>query len=209
MRHLILHNSENRMFKKDATGAFIPEAQALFDYLTSSPANVLIAKRGLGKGTRWQKRKRVKNILGEFSGANFDAIWFLCHGYPNGIEHGFSGEKGAADLVDSILKYHPNVNMINFYACLVARGEGSFCKLVHDELYDKTRADRAVVFGHTTAGHTTFNPNIKIFGGYPWPEIYPQGTKEMKKKFISKIQDPKSNYRFELPSSYTEERKNK
>lgn len=126
------------------------------------------------------------------------AVAFFCHGYSRGIQCGFDLST-VDDLAESISEYGGDEVRVPLYACDTARdldrdrkddleqfgGDGGFA----DELRDALCEAEAIfcrVDAHTTAGHTTRNPNDRRFegqgsavGGHGGYYIVPFPTKEL------------------------------
>lgn len=168
------HNSEG---KKDVTGAFRPEAVGLDEHYGScaiySIDNTLPMPKRRAQVLRWMEHEK----------GEFDSVVFFCHGWQDGIQLGFT-RKTVGGLVKAIsdnISAWDNLEggegpLIALYCCstgedpqddpLEAAGTGddSFA----DKLRDALCADGWVhcrVVAHTTAGHTTQNPNVLFMDG--------------------------------------------
>jgi hypothetical protein len=202
-----MYNTKGR---RDATGAFQPEAKRFLKYHKQSFDNLFLIDN---KQTRAKMRKQVLKILRSLHCSN-PCIAFFCHGYRLGIQFGFCvGHAGS--LARAITKLNP-VSVV-FYSCDVARdrdrsrrdditdtigGDGGFADVVRDEFAAAGARWGMNVDGHTTPGHTTRNPFVRRFavestdggrGGY-----YIVSRKQ--KKLWSKWrQELKTDFRFMYP----------
>lgn len=202
-----LYNTQGR---HDATGAFQPEAGRYLAYHGASIACLYLFDN---RRTKKEMRAAVVNVLKSRSG--LDAIAFFCHGYKRGLQCGIDTDT-ARDLARAIgassLWAGPAVTL---YACDTGRdidadrlddleqfgGDGGFADRLRDELcvagYVHCRVD-----AHTTAGHTTRNPNVRRFDGAGSPVggiggyyIVPKGSKMWKKWRAALTTD----FRFQFP----------
>jgi hypothetical protein len=170
MNHLIFYSATNSPGKNDAGGAFIPGAVALSRFLNGLYPDGKIVLRGITTRnvSHYERRLQVEDSLQSLndSGVEFQGVWFLCHGYKNGMQYGYKWKWGATYLTGKILKHNPSLEMITFYSCLMAKDKDNFCEWTFDAM-QKSKADDVQVFGHYTKGHTTENPAIKIYSsGY-------------------------------------------
>lgn len=105
-------------------------------------------------------------------------LLIYAHGWDGGIRLGSSGAQGRLNrrnvqgFVQGIRGLLTNDVHISLLACSTgssaAGGEGSFADKLRDTLTDDSSGQGlqdASVSSHFTAGHTTGNPNIRIFGG--------------------------------------------
>ena len=150
-KHLILYRSTNSKGKRDATGAFIPEAIALSKILgRSDDVEVLRFPRSFTKVPRI-------NLSG-----NFESISVFCHGWVNGVELLPSGRSGASQMA-RYMKEH-SCKYLNLFACSAANeghSGGCYARWVSEECHNL--GHRAQVFGHETAGHTSWNPKARFY----------------------------------------------
>lgn len=155
-----LHNSPG---KRDATGAFQPEAEM---FCSISPAfsddMYLIDNRAAtSKFMRDDTATAIRN-------ARPDLLAFFCHGWKTGIQFGWS-----LDSIDTLATViaescSSDAPIVALYACSTASGgvggDGGFA----DQLRDALCAAGAVncrVDAHDRAGHTTRNPYVRRFEG--------------------------------------------
>lgn len=210
MNHLIFYTATNKKGKSDATGAFIPEAVKLGKYLEAVYPDSHVAKCGIDTDrSSSEMRDQVEMELDKLNlaGVEFDAIWFLCHGYQGGIQYGYKWKSGAARLVREVTKYNPKVQMISFYSCLVSKDTGNFASWVFWELFKRSGAKDVQVFGHYTRGHTTMNPRIKIYSSGFAPFMWSIKTysdynqlvePSQSKKMRAMMKDNDSNLRYAI-----------
>ena len=205
--YLILYTSTNSKGKHDATGAFVPEAKRLEEYLLLKNVYDHIDKYPIhttGKSLA-QRREQVEIAL---KMGTYDHVFFLCHGYKHGIQFGYKWRWGAVRLAKFINLNSHTTPSVTFYCCSVATGSDNFSKWVFDELScRKDSRENVQVFGHYTAGHTTMNPNIKIYAtGYKpfmwsnknyndYNQLVPSGKDEAKKR----MRDSDNDLRFSMP----------
>lgn len=209
MNHIIFYTATNRPLKKDATGAFVPEAKKYSNYLKRVFPNahvVLVPIKTRGR-MAWQMRKQVEAAFLKYNGeVEFDGVSFFCHGWKTGMQFGYKWESGAKRLMKVIEKNNIEVKMINFYSCLVCKDAENFARWIYKA--KTTFTGNFQVFGHYTAGHTSTNPNIKIyldaFKPFMWSKreydsynmlVSPTNSDATKKE----MRNDESNLRFAMP----------
>lgn len=208
MSHLIIYTSTNMKGRKDATGAFIPEAKRLQKHLleTNEFYDVTMAPIKTTGVSMAKRREQVEEVL---KSDTFEHIYFLCHGYKNGIQFGYKWRWGAvklANLVHNAGDLEPE--SVTFYCCSVAKDKENFAKWVFNEMSClKWSNNKVQVFGHYTAGHTTMNPRIKIYktgcNPFIWSNQGVPGYNELiqgdKKQAQKNLQNPNHKLRFTIP----------
>jgi len=214
MNYLILYSADNTKGKKDATGAFIPEAKKLEIYLLEQGADFeygnensvdMVPIQTKGRSLK-DRRDQVESVLKERR--TLDHVYFLCHGYKHGIQFGYKWRSGAVKLANVLNRNSSITPNVTFYCCSVAKDRDNFAKWMFDELscLDVLR-NGVQVFGHYTAGHTTMNPCIKIYAtGYkPFilsnntPKGYNQLITTGKDEARKRMRDSSDDLRFSIP----------
>jgi len=172
----IIYSNTNKHGKKDATGAFIPEAKA-FQTIWGVPDQLTLGI-DCNKLKAWERRKMVcEHIYACGRNVPLEGIAFFGHGWPNGIQFGIL-KKHLPELVTiiantqiAISQYFPIV----IYSCLTAENEIRDSKIQNIGAGTKGGfADRLAqllgqkgieghVDAHKTAGHTTENPYVVRF----------------------------------------------
>lgn len=96
-----------------------------------------------------------------------DCVAFFCHGWQRGIQAGYALAT-VKDLARRIAVASTPDVVVPLYACSAARGgvggDGGFADRLRDELC-RYGATGCRVYGHTTAGHCTRNPFVRVFEG--------------------------------------------
>lgn len=168
MKTLCIIPAHNTLGKKDVTGAFRPEAERFCDAHEGS-AIVTFDNR------IWPlaRRNEVLSALYGVSAQPPDAVAFFCHGWSTGIQAGFS-RLHLAELAEAI--WLLDVDHVVLYCCstgdgphdskyaAAGTGDDSFADKLRDALCAQGAVDCRVA-AHTTAGHTTRNPNVIFFDG--------------------------------------------
>jgi len=78
MNHLIFYSTSNSKGKHDATGAFIPEAQKLSDYLQRVFPYGKIIMHGIATNvSSYSKRKQVTDAIKQNMSNEINGVWFL------------------------------------------------------------------------------------------------------------------------------------
>jgi len=216
---LVCHSDTNAHGKHDATGAFIPEAEAFAELHEIPEENVVGMK--LVRTAKWRRREQTLDAIATAGKDRLlDAIALFGHGWPQGIQFGFNREHIPA-LVDRMAQYcRPDVK-VTLFACLAAENDvrdrnitglgpatdGGFADLLRDEMV-RRGLDRGWVDGHKTAGHTSWNPFLVRFLciDVDDPEVGAEGgawlvapRSETWKHWCAKLKDQKSGMRYRFP----------
>lgn len=151
----------NTCKKRDATGAFQPEARAFLETGLDGVTygDLVIVDNHLHAD---EMRARILDAIAEHKP---DHVAFFCHGWATGIQFGF-GMAHVKQLAEDIATIdRPTVTL---YCCLTADGptdgDGGFADALRDALC-QAGAVNCRVDAHTTAGHTTRNPRVRRFDG--------------------------------------------
>lgn len=165
------HNSPD---KKDATGAFLPEARSFLEQHEVRSAGRLVIVDN--HGTPLAMRKAQLAPLGE-EAKSVRCVALFCHGWRTGLQLGWTLANHAT-LGAAIAGAITENAAITLYACDAGRdddrdreddlhdgpgGEGGFADVLRDSIV-RLRPDwRGWVDAHTTAAHTTKNPDVRRF----------------------------------------------
>jgi len=169
---LVFYSNRNTNGKKDATGAFIPEATN-FKQVNNIPDELFLGVN-LKKVKASKRREIVLDKLNSIE-KPLDGIAFFGHGWPQGIQFGFRREH-IEELVKAMSFVCKRDCKVVLYACLAAENDirdnivkdigpatkGGFA----DKLRDAMVREGFVgghVDAHKTAGHTTRNPYVVRF----------------------------------------------
>jgi hypothetical protein len=161
----------------DVTGAFAPEADA-FVKMFAPGSLVMPFDNTKGLPTRRAEVTRLLLAQPATKGV-FDTLAFFCHGWASGIQAGFLNQHvdALATLIAGALGGdtvdHPTVVL---YCCstgtdvqdskdeAAGKGDNSFADRLRDALC-RAGMTHCRVMGHSTAAHTTQNPNARFFDG--------------------------------------------
>lgn len=183
---LIFNREVNSIGRKDATGAFIPEAKALAALLTAQDRTV--------RRFAAMSPKTFNALAHIRAGQKVDSINIFCHGWRTGCELLPKGDVGARELAP-LLKAK-GVKLLNLFACSTAEPneKGNYSLWVSEACKDL--GHNIQVFGHETAGHTTKNPRIRVY----WPDgrWVAVDSVDDRKGFASELKS-NPNYRLLLP----------
>lgn len=175
---LVIYSSKNTPGRKDATGAFIPEAERFTQSCEDSlGATVTTCAIACQKFTNKDRRALVKSMIyttGKGAIERWNGIAFFGHGWPSGCQFGFNNSN-VRELANAITITSKQDVAIVFYTCLVAENDvrdkeiknigpntdQSFADRLRDAL--KTNGITGHVDAHKTAGHTTRNPYVVRF----------------------------------------------
>lgn len=107
--------------------------------------------------------------------AGLDVVVFACHGWPDGVQAGFRCEH-VRGLARELKEVAAPVLTVLLYCCSTGAdqdpatdetaepgpgGDGGFADRLRDEL--GALGVQATVYAHSTAGHCTRNPRVRIF----------------------------------------------
>jgi len=171
---LVLYSNQNRHGRKDATGAFIPEAKAFAKFHDVPEANCV--GLDLENVPPAARRAEVYKAIHETTYQRpLDAIAFYGHGWPDGIQFGFTRDH-APELAAILGRKCEKDLRVVLYACLAAENDdrdreienvgpgtdGGFADVLRDELV-RNGINDGWVDAHKTRGHTTWNPFVVRF----------------------------------------------
>jgi hypothetical protein len=176
-RTLVFYTSTNsRPWKRDATGAFIPEAKAFAKFHGVPTENVIpVPCRGV---PRWKRRALVLQTLRKHT--QIETIVFFCHGHPDKIQFGFdlATNSKLANAIQDATEGAESLDII-LYACSCARNprvdqkkrwyfptwdvtDGCYAEDLLDLLIYRN-VPEPTIYAHYTSGHTTRNPYVLTF----------------------------------------------
>jgi hypothetical protein len=170
----VLVPTTNSERKKDVTGAFLPESRRFAEMMRD--AGHVVSEHAIDNTQAVPaRRKQAYGALTQASSsAPLDVIAMFCHGWRDGVQHGFT-RKTLAGF--SALPLATDVLVI-LYCCSTGddgqglsapgTGDGSFADTLRDQLCVATRSMCRVV-AHTTVAHATRNPNVLFFEGLGSP----------------------------------------
>jgi hypothetical protein len=158
-----MHNTKVR---KDATGAFQPEAQAFCKM--HGGRLVLVDNQ---KTAAEMRSAVIREVTLEPQQVTWErlVVAFFCHGSRNGIQFGFT--RASVDPLATSIAAKSSEVVVPLYACLAAGpatdaagGDGGFADTLRDALC-AAGSTWCRVDAHATAGHTTWNPYVRRFEG--------------------------------------------
>ncbi len=166
-------NTEGR---RDASGAFIPQARAFlranqvpvvsdwelsFDNTATMARRMEVLKRNLARPR-----------------PSFHTAAFFCHGWKDGIQAGYR-TKDVAELAETLAAASGSrLKRVVLYACDTGRdndslreddlrdvigGDGGFADSLRDAF--RRRGDAVTVYAHSKEGHCTQCPYVRVFEG--------------------------------------------
>jgi hypothetical protein len=166
---LVLHNTKNTGIRRDAVGAFIPEARAFEAFYAPQGPTRRIGFDNLAP-TATRAREVEHAIQGSSAVHQVRLIAILCHGWRTRLDtgHGLGMVSRLALAIRSVSVDDVRVSLM---ACSTGasptkrtdeQGEGSFAARLRDELAALGHRG-GWVDAHSTAGHTTRNPWARRF----------------------------------------------
>jgi len=170
-----MHNSHG---KRDATGAFIPEAKKLVKMSHAESKLVLIDNHLPFK----KRADAVMDVLRDDDLPLYDSVAFFCHGWMDGIQFGFK-RRNVQDLAESIdvATSGNQIVAVPLFCCstgddpdddpitAVGTGDDSFADKLRDSLC-LLGMNLCRVMAHTTVAHTTKNPMVLFMDGMGTPD---------------------------------------
>jgi len=196
------YNAKNRV---DVTHAFRPECNSWADNRGNTFVEVIDNHKSF-----WNRNINVKRFLDNLilNDEKLEELAIFCHGWKTGIQIGFNNSN-VQDLAERLAKLAANDHFIvSLYCCsvgkgAVAQGDNSFADLLRDHLC-KNGIIHCRVMGHTKAGHTTQNPNVRFFdghgstlGGIGAPILFPPKTPIW--RAFKRALDDQTDFRFVFP----------
>lgn len=212
MKHLLITPDRNTS-GSDFTGAFKPEAERYAKFYTDLGDVTVTRRIDVSQHSHTKRAQLLSVIKNE---GPFDRLVLFCHGWHTGIQFGLNC--GNADEIAQLAEFAKAVVAastvelkVALYACSTGAsdndspvGDGSFADLLRDDLCGCGRPN-ASVFGHTSAGHTTRNANVRMFygtgtlgGGTGGVDIAPHGTPEGRRLY-DRLHDGNDTLRWRLP----------
>jgi hypothetical protein len=147
MNHLVIYNPTNKPGKHDGD-EFQREALAYAAHHNDAGCKVYTMRH---------------DEIGQDHAMNVDVVAIFCHGTPTWLGLGPIA-KEPADLAAWICQFAAPIVTVCLYACSTGRAIPGECYA--RDLHDAMETSRACsIWAHTTAGHTTRNPNLVLFSG--------------------------------------------
>lgn len=199
MRHLILYvnkNSENK-HDGDEFAAEMKLYKKFHEDLGAETKVVLVPCDTPALRRPMAVEQSIKTAFSLGGSELFDVLAYFGHGTESWIQTGHTSRKNLSGLVEVLQQVLTPDPMIWFAACRTA-GEssppkGGFLKQLVVEL--EKYGVEATAWGHTTAGHTTRNPNLAWIT--PYDRI--EANAEQRKVLQKKLWEPAGTLRFQLP----------
>lgn len=163
---IVINRGNNSKGRKDATGAFIPEAKAMTRILRDLGRNVSRLEI-LTDGYRDRVDltsfvlKKIDKIFETHEITKISGVSLFCHGWRKGVELLPRGEQGAKKVARVLA--NREVKFFNLFACSAGKPhpKGNWAQWVTEEC---VRLGHSIqVFSHETPGHTTWNPNVNLY----------------------------------------------
>jgi hypothetical protein len=148
MNHLVIYNPENKPGKADG-GEFQREAMAYAEYHRERGDKVYLMTH---------HEATLDHAM------TVDVVAIFCHGTPMWLGCG-AVAKSPFSLAAWLCQFAAPMLNVCLYACSTGRETTSgkcYAQELHRSIMETGRA--CIVWAHTTAGHTTRNPNLVLFG---------------------------------------------
>jgi hypothetical protein len=156
--------------KRDATGAFQPEAHSFMTFLGGAKV--------IHVDNHQDEAARAEKVIGELvrdHPAPWRTVAFFCHGTARSIQLGFD-RRNVDDLARAIAISSERDVRVLLYCCSTASsigtlvggksvgGDDGFADMLRDALCEQG-ATHCRIVAHETVGHTTRNPYVRFFDG--------------------------------------------
>jgi len=176
MPNTLIITPDRNTHSNDYTGAFHPESQTFIQVV---PGQHKLIQIDVSKGMPVRMRQLFAEL--EACSNSFSAVAFFCHGWADGIQVGVR-RTNIPELVRLLCKVTKNgtdaknVLHVPLYCCSTAAatdtpegasetgGDGGFADLLRDSFCAQGKP-WIRVYAHTTKGHTTMNPQVRVFEG--------------------------------------------
>jgi hypothetical protein len=217
----VFYSEKNSHGKKDAIGAFIPQATK-FSNIHKVPVDCRIGvdcSRGHNyanrRGQVLEGLKRAANSSPGF----VDHIVFFCHGWPKGVQFGILRHEIRSFLL-SIQPFVTSSVSFTLYSCLNAENDvrefiprsighgtdGGFADVLRDQMF--FLGGTGYVDAHKLKGHTTKNPTLVRFRTDRVENPYGGGIggfwlvepkSELWDKWVQELKREKADLRYRFP----------
>ena len=180
MNHLVIYNPTNRFGKGDGD-EFRREAMAYTEYHRE-------------RGDKVYSMTGIEMSLDH--AMNVDVVSIFCHGTPMWLGLGNVARK-PADLAAWLCQFAAPMVTVCLYACSTGRDTTSgkcYAQELHRAIMETGRP--CIVWAHTTAGHTTRNPNLVLFGT---PDSKRQEVPRVVRPRLRKLLWGPTTARFDVP----------
>jgi hypothetical protein len=171
---MLFVSSVNSKGRKDASGAFVPEARNFAKYHGVPESNFIRVDCVRKKAAERAEAVRTE-LVKRREGGKLRAIAFFGHGWPSGIQFGYN-IKNCYAFANLIASCSSDDVKIGLFACLAAENsirdtkrkkigpatDGGFADRLRDALVG-CGVKSGWIDGHKTAGHTTWNPYVVRF----------------------------------------------
>jgi hypothetical protein len=156
--------------RKDSSGAFQPEAKRLIRALDlRASLRLFDSNRALP-----ERRSEVRPALTQQT--DLDLAAFLCHGWRDGVQAGWRSHQ-AGDLAAALVGACKPDAVIALYCCDTGSGtgdgapggKGGFASTLYGCLL--ALGFRGTLWAHSTTGHTTQNPYVRVWRPDEEPEL--------------------------------------
>lgn len=199
MKTIAFAPQHNTFGKKDASGAFQPEARRFGNIHKAQVVHI---------NNHFSQQTMSDIVIYHIcSFKNLELVAFFCHGTNKKIQLGFN-IANIDLLAKAITTSCEHYVTVVLYCCLTGSGSGvggdnGFADKLRDSLCINGITNCRVV-AHTTAGHTTKNPYVRFFDGMGSPVggtggYYPVPPhSKMWKTWINKLRNDET-FRYRMP----------
>lgn len=220
MKIAIFYSEKNSHGKRDATGAFIPEATR-FGNIHNVPIDCRIPIN-CSKGYNYANRRRQVRIgfMKAYQTIGpIEHVAFFCHGWPKGIQFGIMRSE-IHKFIGSIESWVSKSLSFTLYSCLNAENDvrefipksighgtdGGFADVLRDDLVFLGYSGH--VDAHKLKGHTTKNPTVVRFRTDRVVNPYAGGVggfwlveprSELWDEWIEALRDEEDDLRYRFP----------
>lgn len=168
---LAIATGYDRKNRHDATGAFRPESARWADLTDDDRRPVYVYVYGEHvRRDRAFRRNMAEAWIREAGGpaGRLETLAVFGHGTAKSLlctGHSIAHVVPLAEAIGDASESIWGDLTVLLYACTTARGRRGFADHLADLLAGRRRGRPTWVWGHTTAGHTTWNPYVELAGG--------------------------------------------
>lgn len=205
MKHLLLTGDRNTGADNDFTGAFEPESLRYAAFWRARGDVVDLVRVDLSE----RSPGRVAQMVAALTRSKpIDRFAVCCHGWQTGMQLGLSSDTpealdALAAFATTLAACSSTALRVALYCCSTgasdaANGVGSFADRLRFSLVAAGRP-AVTIFAHRTAGHTTRNAAVRIFGPRMTGGVDLGTTRESRARLDARLHDGSDPLRWTLP----------
>ena len=205
MKHLVFTGDRDHPGQNDFRGAFEPESLRYVKHWRAAGDVVELVRVDLLQPDGVRVAQMIAALT---ASAPIDRLAFLCHGWKTGLQLGLSiatpSERDRlARFATALASASTSSLRVALYCCstgasLAANGSGSFADTLRLALVAAGRPE-VTIFAHRTAGHTTRNAAVRLFGPHMTGGVDLGRTADGRHRLDHRLHDAHDALRWTLP----------